>query len=84
MENHSVQISRSAERYLKKVPIHLRRRLTEAIVSLKHEPRPVGCIKLSGFDDIFRLRVGQHQILYSVSDMEIVVLKIGHRRDVYR
>jgi len=47
---------------------------------------PRGSRKLTGYDDVFRIRVGHYRILYSVSStmLIIVVLKISHRRDVYR
>jgi mRNA interferase RelE/StbE len=45
-----------------------------------------GSRKLTGYDDVFRIRVGRFRVLYSVSDARLVilVLKIGHRKDVYR
>ena len=49
------------------------------------QPRPPGAEKLSGHD-LFRVRQGNYRILYEVADSELTVLviKIGHRRDVYR
>ena len=39
-----------------------------------------------GYDDVFRIRVGVYRILYSVSGRQlvIIILKIGHRKDIYR
>jgi len=53
---------------------------------LETQPRPSGCRKLSGSDDIFRLRLGDYRIIYRVEDEKLVVLviEIGHRRDIYR
>ncbi len=55
-------------------------------MALAENPSPRGVRKLSGYDDVFRIRVGNYRILFSVSEAEviIIVLKIGHRRDVYR
>jgi len=54
--------------------------------ALAHEPFPQGARKLTGYDDVFRVRRGRYRILYSVSEptLIIVILKIGHRKDVYR
>lgn len=61
-------------------------RLIEAIKALASDPRPRGCRKLQGYDDIFRIRVGIYRVLYTVQarQLVVIVLKIGHRRDVYR
>ncbi len=54
--------------------------------ALGDEPRPRGCRNLSAQDHLYRIRVGDHRILYEVRDTEVLVLvvAIGHRRDVYR
>ena len=62
-----------------------RQRIVRAILSLAQDPRPSGCRKLSGRDK-YRLRSGQYRIVYAVQDAILVVtiMKVGHRRDVYR
>ena len=62
-----------------------RTRIVDKIYTLKDDPRPPGCEKLTG-QDRYRLRQGQFRILYVVDDTErvVTVVKIGHRRDVYR
>jgi len=61
------------------------RRLLKRIQALGDEPRPAGCEKLTG-RDLYRIRQGVYRIVYSVDDAAIVieVIKLGHRRDVYR
>ena len=61
-------------------------RIVEAVEALADEPYPLGLIKLSGSETAHRIRVGDYRVLYEVYDTEIVVevIKIGHRRDVYR
>lgn len=56
------------------------------MLQLADDPYPRGARKLLGFDDVFRIRVGRYRVLYSVSKATVivVVLKIGHRRDVYQ
>ena len=53
---------------------------------LATDPRPRGCRKLTGYDDIFRIRVGRYRIIYSVEDSKLIILilKIGHRQDIYQ
>jgi len=62
-----------------------RQRIVRLIQSLAEEPRPPGCQKLSGYDR-YRVRQGNYRILYQIQDNElvIVVVRIGHRREVYR
>jgi mRNA interferase RelE/StbE len=56
------------------------------IQALSTDPRPPGCEKLSGHPDRYRVRQGDYRVVYSVDDVERVVLvvKVGHRREVYR
>ena len=86
MASYEIEISRTAERQLKKLAEEDQLRVVRAVLALTEEPRPRGSRKLTGYDDVFRIRVGRFRVLYSVSDARLVilVLKIGHRRDVYR
>jgi mRNA interferase RelE/StbE len=62
-----------------------RQRIVAAILGLSEEPRPSGCRKLSGKDK-YRIRSGDSRVVYAVQDVVLVVtiVKVGHRRDVYR
>ena len=86
MAKYSIRISASAEKQLKKLPREDQKRVAAAIMALGETPYSRGVRKLSGYDDVFRIRVGNYRILFSVSEAEliVIVLKIGHRRDVYR
>ncbi len=86
MATYEVQISRTAERQLGRLDRRTRGRVAAAMLALAENPRPRGCRKLLGYDDVFRIRVGRYRLLYSVSDatVVIVILKVGHRRNVYR
>ena len=85
MASYKVLIKRSAAKELEAVPLKDRRRLVRRIEGLATNPRPVGGQKLSG-EEKYRLRQGDYRILYEISDEELVVtvVRIGHRRDVYR
>jgi mRNA interferase RelE/StbE len=76
----------SAARAFEKLPLVARRRVARAIDGLTLNPRQVGAHKLSGSEDVWRLRVGDYRVLYQVGDATLLVLivKLGHRREVYR
>lgn len=86
MARFSVEVSRTAERQLRKLPRGDQLRVARAIVALADTPRPPGCRKLTGYEDVFRIRVGRYRILYSIEEgrLLVIVLKVGHRRGVYR
>ena len=85
MANYRLQIKPSAAKELEAIPLKYRKRLVAKIRRLAKEPRPPGCEKLSGREK-FSLRQGHYRVLYSVDDTEsvVVIVKVGHRRDVYR
>ena len=62
------------------------RRLLDAIAALAIDPRPSGSIQLKGGDGELRIRAGDYRVIYDVQDDELVVLvlRVGHRREVYR
>ena len=63
-----------------------RQRIVLRIQSLGESPRPLGCEKLAGHLDRYRVREGNYRILYSIDDEKLLVdvVKVGHRKDVYR
>jgi len=83
--NYDLRIKPSAVKELEDLQAKDRRRLVSKIQNLAEEPRPRGCEKLSG-KDRYRLRQGDFRILFEVDDdaQAVIVVKIGHRRDVYR
>ncbi|MBY0275467.1 type II toxin-antitoxin system RelE/ParE family toxin [Candidatus Binatia bacterium] len=86
MASYRVEVSATAERQIRKLPHADQVRVVSVIQTLATEPRPSGCRKLSGYDDVFRVRVGRYRVLYSVEGRRliIIVLKVGDRKDVYR
>ena len=86
MATYRIEISRTAEKRLKQLPKEDQKRVVAAILKLAEDPHPRGARKLTGYDDVFRIRVGLYRVLYSVSEAELVViiLKVGHRKDIYR
>jgi len=61
-------------------------RVRDALLALREDPRPNGCRKLRGGTDTYRIGVGDYRAVYDVDDnqQQITVLRVGHRRDVYR
>ena len=60
-------------------------RILKRIESLREDPRPPGSIKLSGME-YYRIRQGNYRIIYEIEDARliVVVVKVGHRSDIYR
>ncbi len=85
MASYSLEIKRSAAKELAALPKQDRARVITRIQTLADEPRPAGCEKLSG-QERYRLRQGEYRILYEIVDAAsvVMVVKIGHGRDVYR
>jgi mRNA interferase RelE/StbE len=83
--SYSIQIKRSAAKELETLPLKDRRRIVALIRALANDPRPPGSEKLSG-EEKYRLRQGNYRILYEIVDEDLIVtvVRIGHRRDVYR
>lgn len=85
MASYKVLIKPTAVKELEALPVKARRRLATRLRRLSSDPRPPGSEKLSGHD-LYRIRQGNYRVLYSVEDLALIVLviKVGHRRDVYR
>jgi mRNA interferase RelE/StbE len=62
------------------------RRVLAKIESLAHGPRPAGCLKLQGAANLWRVRVGDWRVIYSIFDTEarVDIVGIRHRSDAYR
>ena len=85
--SYTVGIAAPPPKFLEKLRDQsLLRRLTQAIRSLAENPRPSSCVKLSGEDNVYRVRVGDYRIVYQIRDEQLVILVIavGHRREIYR
>lgn len=86
MPRHEIEVSRTAEKQLRKLPRADRERLARRMMALADAPFARGARKLTGYEDVYRVRVGRYRILYSVDGrrLVIIILKIGHRRNIYR
>lgn len=86
MSQYEVRLARRAVKAIATLERRDQQRVRAAIDLLAENPRPPGCTKLAGEDDVYRVRVGDLRVLYEVVDDRLVVLvvRVGHRRDVYR
>ena len=81
----SGEFTAAAARQLRKLDRPVRARLIVAIEGLADDPRPAGATKLVGEQTAWRIRVGDHRVIYDVLDEALVVtvVRAGHRREVY-
>ena len=86
MSRDTVEISRRAIKSIAALPRKEEQRIRAAIELLADEPRPPSCVALTGEQSVYRVRVGDYRIVYKVIDtrLMILVIRVGHRCDVYR
>ena len=85
MTEYLVTFAASARKELRDLPSEVIERLLPKIRDLSGNPRPVGCKKLHGYKDRWRIRAGNYRVVYAVDDGRKVVdiTRIAHRKDVY-
>jgi mRNA interferase RelE/StbE len=81
-----VELTPSADWKFSKLAPRVREMVAATLVVLSSNPRPPGCVKLRGADDLWRIRMGHYRIVYRILDAHLLVTvgKIGDRKDVYR
>ena len=86
MPEYTVTFARSARKDLEALDPPIAARVLVSIEGFAHNPRPAGARKLQGAQPLWRIRVGEYRVIYSVDDrLDVVdVVRIRHRRDVYR
>ncbi len=82
--SYAVAILRRAQKELGQISSPSFERVCDAIRSLAGNPRPPGCLKLTGREG-WRIRVGDYRVIYEIDDpaRTVLVLHVGHRRDIY-
>ena len=85
MGQYNIFFKKSVEKDFKAIPQNELKKIIKRIGGLANDPRPQGCEKLTG-QDRYRLRQGRYRIVYSIQDnkLTIWVVKVGHRKDIYR
>ncbi len=83
---YEIIVTSKARRGLRRLPAAIQSRVAEVVERLAENPRPPGCRALQGRRGIWRIRFGSYQVLYQVFEQQvrILILKVGHRKNVYR
>ncbi len=84
--SYVVQYDPKALKELAKLDKSAARRIVRAVDMLKADPRPAGARSLVGYPDLWRIRVGDYRVIYTIRDAELLVLtlRVAHRSSVYR
>ena len=82
---YEIVLTKSAQKKLAKLSKELQILIGTAINNLAENPRPSGCKKLKGSKTDYRIRIGDYRVIYEIRDGKLVVLvlNVGHRKDVY-
>jgi mRNA interferase RelE/StbE len=82
---YRVIVSKSVQKQLDKLPNDVRFRVLARLSNLEANPRPQDVKKLKG-RGAWRIRVGDYRVIYEIHDrqLQVIVMMVGHRRDVYR
>jgi mRNA interferase RelE/StbE len=83
--SYRVILPRSVQKELDRLAKDVRERILTRLIELENDPRPSDVKKLKG-RAAWRIRVGDYRVIYEIHDHElhILVITIGHRRDIYR
>lgn len=83
---YRVLTTKRVEKQFDAMPQQLVNRVKQHIETLREDPRPFGVKKLRGYTNTYRVRVGNHRIIYTIDDLAqtITLLTIDDRKDVYR
>jgi mRNA interferase RelE/StbE len=86
MGRYQLRIKKSAEKELAKLPVHIILQIKEDVLALSNNPFPANYKKLKGHSNLYRIRSGDYRIIYTIHQdiLTIEILKIGHRKDVYK
>jgi mRNA interferase RelE/StbE len=82
---YRVELRRSSQKFLETIHTQERLKIINALLELEQNPRPRGIEKVRG-TELWRIREGDYRIVFFIDDVEkiITIVRIGHRRDVYR
>ena len=81
-----ILIKKQALKQLSKLPFETILKIDSAITKLKSNAKPIGCKKLNHPDELYRIRIGDYRVIYTLNDEELVVevIKVAHRKESYR
>lgn len=86
MTSYRIEITPAAGRQIKKLSPDVQRQIVSRLEALAIDPRPTGVVKLSGEENLYRIRLSDYRIVYEIQDDALLILitKAGHRREIYR
>jgi mRNA interferase RelE/StbE len=86
MADYTIIIKKSAEKEIANLPLLIVEKLYKEFIVLSKTPRPDGVKKLSGFKNLYRIRINDYRVIYSIEDNVLIIhiLKVGHRKDIYK
>lgn len=86
MSAYGIAITPAAQKSLSLLHKPLVRQVKDAVFALGEQPRPYGCLKLSGKNDLYRVRVGSYRIVYEISDADktVIITYIEPRDKAYK
>lgn len=82
---YEVVIPRTVQKQLDRLPRQTKQRIINRVAALQDDPRPPGCLKLKGYSDQYRIRVGTYRVRYQIIDekLVIVLVRVAHRKEAY-
>lgn len=83
---YRIEFNRRYIKDLEKIPTRVQNQIREKVMELRDNPRPEGCKKLQGSGDLYRIRCGDYRVIYTITDsvLLVLVIEVGHRREIYR
>ena len=83
---YQVELAGGAEKFIRKQDAALQIKLVAVLRKLAENPRPPKSKKLKGLDELYRVRVGNYRIVYTIEDKKLIILvvRIAHRKDAYK
>lgn len=86
MGMYELSFKKSVKKDLRKIPESVIRLLKVRIEKLEKEPRPLTAKDLRGYQDYYRIRIGNYRVVYHINEEAkvVTIYKIGHRKDIYR
>ncbi len=83
---YKIVFKKTAGKDLERLPNSISERITLKIYALQKEPRPQGVKKLAGSENLYRIRIGDYRVIYSIFENVLIIeiIRIGHRKDVYK
>ena len=83
---YQVIIPKPVEKQLDMLPAEIRDVIITKVIELKDNPRPHGCVKLKGYQQEYRIRIGSYRVRYEIDDetSTVALLHCMRRKDIYR